>query len=103
MRKLTRQEAAVAVAAAVILLGVLVWQGGALRAAYRVQGAVDGVKRTPGYPPGHAHLAHPDDIGGVLWGPHPVYCDQDGPGKYRDRLIERGWEFMSDPPGEATI
>jgi hypothetical protein len=32
-----------------------------------------------------------------------VYCDQDGPGKYRDRLIERGWEFMSDPPGEATI
>lgn len=103
MRALTREEAAVAVIAGAAAVALLIWSGMAAEGAYRVQGAVEGVPRSMAYPPGHQHLATPDEIGTVLWGPHPVYCQQNGPGTYRDALIARGWEFLADPPGEKTI
>ena len=100
---MTRQEqiavgALVVLAAAVAAAMVIKREGPA-----PVQGAVEGVTWPGGYPPGHEHLALPADIGSVIWGPHPIYCDPDGPGKFRDPLIARGWEWISRPPSEATI
>ena len=91
-----------AVAGAAIVL-VLVMSGMAAEGAYHVQGAVEGVPQHQGYPPGHQHLATPDQIGDVLWGPHPVYTGPHAPGTYRDALIARGWQFLSDPPQDAII
>lgn len=94
-----------------VALGVLlavgaaavVWQGGIKGHAPEVQGAVEGVTWKAGYPEGHEHLALPWDIGTVIWGPHPLYCGHNRMGQYRDPLIAQGWEWMSDPPSEATI
>lgn len=85
------------------LAAVVVWSQLGMPAPRQVQGAVDGITWIPGYPAGHEHLARPEDIGSVLWGPHPLYCDPDGPGKYRDPMIAQGWGWISDPPSEATI
>jgi hypothetical protein len=90
-------------ALAVVAVGVVVWSAMGDTVVPEVQGAVDGVTWMPGYPAGHEHLAHPADIGTVLWGPHPLYCDPHGPGKYRDPMIAQGWSWMSNPPSEATI
>ena len=69
-----------------------------------VQGAVEGVTWKAGYPVGHEHLALPWEIGATLWGPHPLYCDQYGPGKFRDPLIAAGWSgWIADPPSEAIL
>lgn len=82
---------------------VVIWQSGTEGSVPETLGAVDGVTWKAGYPEGHEHLALPWEIGSVLWGPHPIYCDPRGPGKYRDPLIARGWAWIADPPSEATI
>jgi len=83
---------------------VVVWQSGRRgNVPETALGAVDGVTWKAGYPEGHEHLALPWEIGTVLWGPHPLYCDPHGPGQYRDRLIAQGWGWIADPPSEATI
>jgi hypothetical protein len=100
---MTRQETMIIVTLGAVALGLAILTGRA-DVPPPVQGAVEGVTWRPGYPAGHEHLAHPADIGTVLWGPHPIYCDPAGPGKYRDPLIARGWaDWISDPPSEATI
>lgn len=103
--KLSRSEQVLlaAVVAAVILLVVII-PGTRGSAVPEVLGSVEGIAWNPEYPAGHQHLARPADIGSVLWGPHPIYCDPDGPGKYRDPLIARGWaDWISNPPSEDTI
>lgn len=100
---MTRGELAAIGVAGVTVLGILWVQSGTGATRAAVQGAVDGVTWKAGYPPGHEHLALPEEIGTVLWGPHPLYCDRNGPGKFRDPLIARGWEWISDPPSEETI
>lgn len=82
---------------------VVIWQSGTKGNVPETLGAVDGVTWKAGYPEGHEHLALPWEIGTVLWGPHPIYCDPRGPGKYRDPLIAQGWGWIADPPSEATI
>jgi hypothetical protein len=100
---MTRNEMIGLGALAAAAVAVMYWAGGAGEGIANVQGAVEGVTWKAGYPSGHEHLAKPWEIGTVLWGPHPLYCDQYGPGKYRDPLIEQGWAWISDPPSEATI
>jgi hypothetical protein len=100
---MTRNEI-IALAAGAAVIGVLWWQSGTGATPAAVQGAVEGITWRANYPPGHEHLALPSGIGTVLWGPHPIYCDQRGPGKYRDPLIARGWaDWIADPPSEETI
>jgi hypothetical protein len=83
---------------------VVVWQSGTKgNVPETALGAVDGVTWAAGYPEGNEHLALPQDIGTVLWGPHPLYCGNNRPGQYRDPLIARGWGWIADPPSEATI
>jgi hypothetical protein len=100
----TKEWAVLAAVVAAAAAGI-VWQ--AYRdpgAAGPVQGAVEGITWKAGYPQGHEHLALPWDIGSVIWGPHPIYCDPYGPGKYRDPLIAAGWaDWIANPPSEATI
>ena len=99
----TREKAAAGLLLALAAAAV-VWQSGRRgNVPETVQGAVDGVVWASGYPEGNEHLARPQDIGTVLWGPHPIYCDPHGPGKYRDPLIAQGWGWIADPPSEATI
>jgi hypothetical protein len=101
---MTRQEQLAIAAMAAVAVGlILVYSGSGTAALSETQGAVDGVVWHWGYPQGHEHLAQPWEIGETLWGPHPLYCDPRGPGKYRDPLIARGWEWISDPPSEATL
>ena len=99
---MTRQEQLAVLGLALIGAGVVFWS---MRQedGMPVQGAVEGVTWRAGYPAGHEHLAKPEDIGVVIWGPHPIYTDPCGPGKFRDPLIAQGWEWMSKPPSEATI
>ena len=99
---MTRQEQIAVGALAVVAAGVVFWNQ-RREDTMPVQGAVEGITWRAGYPAGHEHLAKPEDIGTVIWGPHPIYCDPDGPGKFRDPLIAAGWEWMSKPPSEATI
>jgi len=99
----TRNEQIMLGALAVAVVTLMIWSGADAEATTAVQGAVEGVTWKAGYPSGHEHLAKPWEIGTVLWGPHPLYTDQYGPGKYRDPLIEQGWAWISDPPSEATI
>jgi hypothetical protein len=101
---MTRSEWIAAGGLAAIGLAAIWWQSGTGVTPAAVQGAVDGVTWHARYPPGHEHLALPEEIGTVLWGPHPLYCDRYGPGKYRDPLIAQGWsDWIADPPSEATI
>lgn len=101
---MTDSEKLVLLALGLVLFVVLgVSTGQAQAGARNIQGAIEGVTWDPQNPVGHEHLALPSDIGSVLWGPHPIYCDPKGPGKYRDQLIARGWEWMSQPPSEDTI
>jgi hypothetical protein len=100
---MTRNEQLALGALAVLTLGAVAWQSGIRPRPPQVQGAVEGVTWKAGYPVGHEHLALPWDIGSVLWGPHPIYCDPDGPGKFRDPLIAQGWSWVSDPPSESTV
>lgn len=100
---MTGQEKAVIGVLVAVAAAIVVWQGGPAGNVPEVQGAVDGVTWKAGYPEGHEHLALPWDIGSVIWGPHPLYCDPHGPGKYRDPLIAQGWGWIADPPSEATI
>ncbi len=98
------EQAALAVLAGLAFVLLVVLPASAPRELRDVQGAVEGVSWEPGPPPGHAHLAMPSEIGSVIWGPHPLYCDPKGPGKHRDALIARGWEnWMADPPGEVIL
>ena len=100
---MTRQEQVAVAALALIAAGVVFWNV-RREDTMPVQGAVEGIAWRAGYPVGHEHLAKPEDIGTVIWGPHPIYCDPDGPGKYRDPLISAGWDnWISNPPSEATI
>ena len=97
-------KAALAVAAVFVLIVLVAVPGVSALPPRAIQGAVEGVSWNPQNPAGHEHLARPGDIGGVLWGPHPVYCDPGGPGPVRDPLIARGWaDWMTDPPSEETI
>lgn len=100
-----RQEIAALAALLAAATALVIWQARAGRdGPGPVQGAAEGVTWKPGYPDGHEHLALPADIGTVLWGPHPVYTDPYGPGKYRDPLIAAGWaNWIADPPSEAVI
>jgi hypothetical protein len=100
---MTRGEWA-ALAGLAVVAAAVVWTSGTGTQAPEVQGAVEGVTWKAGYPEGHEHLALPWDIGATIWGPHPIYCDPYGPGKFRDPLIARGWDdWIADPPSEATI
>jgi hypothetical protein len=100
---MTRNEQ-LALGVAVILIAVVAWNTRDTVGTVPVQGAVEGVTWKAGYPVGHEHLALPWEIGSVIWGPHPIYCDRYGPGKYRDPLIAAGWSnWIADPPSEATI
>ena len=100
---MTRNEQ-LAIAGLAVLAAVVVWRSGTGLEPEQVQGAVEGVTWKAGYPLGHEHLALPEDIGTVIWGPHPLYCKPNHPGQYRDPLIAMGWsDWISDPPSEATI
>lgn len=101
---MTREEqigVAVVAAAAVLALSVSTARGRA--GSNRALGAVEGVTWSEEYPGGQQHLALPSEIGSVIWGPHPVYCGSQSPGRGRNGLINYGWQWLSDPPSEATI
>lgn len=100
---MTRNEQLAIGGGVLVLVLAYLWASGSGSSAPEVQGAVEGVTWKAGYPEGHEHLALPWEIGSVIWGPHPIYCDPRGPGKYRDPLIEQGWGWMSSPPSEETI
>jgi hypothetical protein len=101
---MTRNEQLCAAGLAVALGVAVWWNSRYTRGAAPVQGAVEGVTWKAGYPVGHEHLALPWEIGSVIWGPHPIYCDQYGPGKYRDPLIAMGWaDWIADTPQDKTI
>ena len=99
---MTRNEQ-LAVVGLAVLAAIVAVQAGIKPRDPAVQGAVEGVTWRAGYPEGHEHLALPWDIGTVIWGPHPLYCGGNHMGQYRDPLIAQGWEWMSNPPSEATI
>lgn len=101
---MTRRDLIAGGAMLIIVTALAIWSGtGPRDLAGDVQGAVDGVGWKPGYPAGHEHLARAEDIGTVLWGPHPLYCDPDGPGRFRDPMIAQGWAWIAAPPSEAVI
>ena len=98
------ERVGLAVALLALAAAAVLWRAGLTGGQPEVQGAVEGVTWKAGYPEGHEHLALPWEIGTVLWGPHPLYCDPYGPGKFRDPLIAAGWDYwVSNPPSEATI
>jgi hypothetical protein len=101
---MTRADQIAAAALGAAALAVIWLNSRYTDGAAPVQGAVEGVTWKAGYPVGHDHLALPWEIGATLWGPHPIYCDPYGPGKYRDPLIAQGWTYwMADPPQDKTI
>jgi hypothetical protein len=101
---MTRNEQIALAVGAAAVAAYVIWQNSQYaKGARPVQGAVEGVTWKAGYPVGHDHLALPWEIGATLWGPHPIYCDRDGPGKYRDPLIAQGWSWIADNPSNETI
>jgi hypothetical protein len=66
-------------------------------------GAGDAVWRS-GYPLGHVHLCKPEDItGGPVPGPHPLYARPHCAGHNRTCLIDNGWSWIINPPGEDEL
>jgi len=102
---MTLQEKIVLGALVLAGAGLVIWQGSqGTEGGGAVQGAVEGVTWKAGYPQGHEHLALPWDIGTVIWGPHPLYCDPYGPGRFRDPLIAEGWsDWIANNPSDETI